>query len=82
LADAEIFSERERAAFAWAEALTDLGREGAPDAVYAEVSKHFSKNELAFLTAAVAAINAWNRISIGFRFPPPPATEPPAGHKP
>lgn len=73
--DAGLFSERERAALAWTETMTELGREGAPDAAYNEVSAHFSKNDLAFLTAAVAAINAWNRISIAFRFPPPPPPE-------
>lgn len=73
--DACVFSERERAALAWAEALTDLGRDGVSDAIYAHVSKQFSKNELAILAAAVAAISAWNRISIAFRFPPPSEAE-------
>jgi AhpD family alkylhydroperoxidase len=67
----EIFTERERAALAWTEVLTNLDREGAPDAAYEQVRAQFSQAELANLTATIAAINAWNRISIGFRFPPP-----------
>jgi AhpD family alkylhydroperoxidase len=67
----EVFSEREMATLAWTEVLTDLDREGAPDAAYEKVRTQFSPAELANLTATIAAINAWNRISIGFRFPPP-----------
>jgi AhpD family alkylhydroperoxidase len=67
----EVFTERERAALAWTEAVTDLGREGVSDAAYAKVSEQFSAAELANLTATIAAINAWNRICISFRFPPP-----------
>ncbi len=69
--DAACFSVRERAALQWAETLTDLGRDGVPDTDFALIAAHFSREEMAFLTAAVAAINAWNRISIALRFPPP-----------
>jgi AhpD family alkylhydroperoxidase len=70
--DAEIFSEREKAALRWAEVLTTLDRDGVFDTEYEAVSAHFPQAELANLTTAVGLINAWNRISIAFRFPPPP----------
>ncbi len=69
--EAGIFSEREMAALAWAEALTLMAGRGVPDAVYAEVSSQFKPGELAFLTAAVANINAWNRIAGSLYFTPP-----------
>lgn len=64
-----FFTERERAALAWAEAVTRIGN-GVPDDLYAEARKQFSEKELADLTWAVAAINAWNRIAISFRAVP------------
>lgn len=64
------YSERERAAFAWTEAVTRVSEGQVPDAVYEEVRPHFSEKELADLTLAVAAINAWNRISIAGRLVP------------
>lgn len=72
--DAAVFSEREKAALEWTEVLTGLGREGVSDSAYQGVAAHFSESELAYLTAAVGLINAWNRISIAFRFPPPAST--------
>jgi alkylhydroperoxidase family enzyme len=51
----------------WTEALTDVTDGHVPEAVYDAVRDHFSEKELADLTWAVAAINAWNRISIAFR---------------
>jgi len=64
-----FFSERERAALAWTEAVTLIGG-GVPDAVYHEASKHFSEKELADLTWVAVAINAWNRIAISSRAEP------------
>ena len=64
------YTDRERAALAWAEAVT-LVREGhVPDSVYDEVRPHFSEKELADLTLAVATINAWNRLTIASRTVP------------
>lgn len=63
--EAPFFTERERAALAWAEALTQLGH-GVSDALYAEVREHFSEKELVDLTWGIVAINGWNRLSIGF----------------
>jgi AhpD family alkylhydroperoxidase len=61
------YSERERAALAWTESITLIGATHAPDSVYEAVQPHFSEKELADLTLAVAAINAWNRLSIAAR---------------
>lgn len=68
--EAPIYSERERAALAWTESLTLVAENHVPDEVYEEVSPHFSQQELAVLTAAVVAINSWNRIAIAYRATP------------
>ena len=68
--EAPVFSERECAALAWTEALTLVAKDHVPDAVYDEVRKQFSEKEIVDLTAAVCAINTWNRIAISFRTPP------------
>jgi len=74
--DAGIFSAREQAALAWTEALTKLSAESASDAVYAQVAGQFPAGELAHLSAAIANINAWNRIAVGLRFSPPAPAQP------
>lgn len=68
-----VFTARERAAFAVAEALTEVAEAGLPDAVYAEARERFSDAELANLVFAVAVINGWNRLAVGFRPTPPSA---------
>ena len=68
--EAPIFTARERAALAWTEALTLVAQTHVPDDVYAEVRKQFSEKEIVDLTAAVAAINTWNRIAISLRATP------------
>jgi AhpD family alkylhydroperoxidase len=68
--EAPVFSEKERAALAWTEALTLVSRTHAPDDVYDIVRRQFSEKEIVDLTAAIAAINTWNRFAIGFRVPP------------
>ena len=67
--EAPLFSDRERAALAWTEAVTLLGREGVSDAVYQQARAQFSEAELVNLTLAVVAINGWNRLNIAFRIP-------------
>ena len=62
-----FYTGRERAALAWTEALTNIQEGHAPDYVYAEAARQFSEAELVNLTLAITTINAWNRISIGFR---------------
>ena len=68
--EAPQFSQRERAALAWTEALTLLS-EGVSDEVYAQASAEFSEKELADLTSAIASINVWNRFGAAFRWTPP-----------
>ena len=62
-----FFSERERAALLWTEKLTLISLDHVPDSVYEQVRQHFTDEELANLTLAIATINAWNRFGIGFR---------------
>jgi AhpD family alkylhydroperoxidase len=62
-----FFTPRERAALAWTEAVTELGRDGVPDDIYAEARAHFEEAELVRLTMAVVVINGWNRLSVAFR---------------
>ncbi len=69
--DSPVYSPRERAALEWTEQLTEMPRGGASEAAYADLREHFSASEIAFLTAAIANINAWNRIAGGLRFTPP-----------
>jgi AhpD family alkylhydroperoxidase len=64
------YSDRERAALAWTEAVTLVSRDQVPDDVYEDTRKHFNEAELAALTLAVVAINGWNRIAIAFRVVP------------
>lgn len=71
--EAPVFSARERAALAFAELLTEPGRGGVPDADHAAALAQFSERELAHLTAAIATINAWNRIALAFGFELPGA---------
>ena len=61
-----FFTDRERAALAWTEALTRI-RKGVSDELYAEVRKHFSEKEIVDLSLCIIAINGWNRIAIPFR---------------
>jgi AhpD family alkylhydroperoxidase len=68
--EAPQFSQRERAALAWTEALTLLA-DGVSDEVYAQASSEFSEKELAYLTSAVASINVWNRFGAAYRWTPP-----------
>jgi AhpD family alkylhydroperoxidase len=64
------YSDRERAALAWTEALTLVADTHAPDGIYEAVRAQFKEKELSDLTLAIATINAWNRLSIGARTMP------------
>jgi AhpD family alkylhydroperoxidase len=68
--EAPVYTPRERAALAWAEAVTLVSQTHVPDDVYAEAREHFEDSELVNLTLAVVAINGWNRFAIGFRARP------------
>jgi AhpD family alkylhydroperoxidase len=65
--ESPLYTERERAALGWTEALTLLAETHAPDDVYAEARKQFSDQELTELTVGIGLINLWNRIQVGFR---------------
>jgi len=65
--EAPFYSDRERAALAWAEAVTKLPGRQVPDEVYEEAREQFSEEELIDLTMAAIAINSYNRINIAFR---------------
>lgn len=65
--EAPYYTDRERAALAWTEAVTLVSQTHVPDEVYEEARKQFSEAELVNLTLAVAQINTWNRLSISFR---------------
>jgi AhpD family alkylhydroperoxidase len=68
--EAPYYSERERAALAWTEALTLIAGNHVPDDLYERTRRQFSEQELVDLTLAVTTINAWNRIAISFRSEP------------
>ena len=65
-----FYTDRERAALAWTEAVTLVSHGPVPDALYREALRHFSEKELVDLTLALIVINAWNRLSISFRTTP------------
>ena len=69
--EAPFYTDRERAALAWTEAVTLISETHAPDDVYEEARKHFSEAEIVNLTTLIGAINAWNRLAIAFRLVPP-----------
>ncbi len=65
--EAPVYSEKERAALAWAEAVTLLPHHEVPNDVFEEAHRHFNDEQLANLTVAVAMINSWNRLNIAFK---------------
>ena len=67
--EAPFYSDRERAALAWCDALTLLPTSGAPDAAFDAVARQFDDEEIVALTLAIVAINGWNRFAVGLRSP-------------
>jgi len=67
--ETEFYTERERAALAWAEAVTFVTNGHVSDEIYEEARKQFSEEELVDLTFAITTINTWNRLNIAFRTP-------------
>lgn len=65
--ESPLYSDRERAALGWTEALTLLAETGAPDPDYAALAAHFSPEEQVQLSVLIGMINLWNRIAVGFR---------------
>ena len=68
--ESPYYTDRERAAFTWAESVTNLQEGHVPDEVFERVKEFFNDKELADLTLAVTAINSWNRLSIAARTVP------------
>ena len=68
--ESPVYTERERAALAWTDAVTLISQTHAPDDVYEQVRAQFSEAETVNLTMLIATINAWNRLAISFRAMP------------
>lgn len=66
----KVFTEREKAALAWAETVTRVAQAGVPDAEFQAASAVFGEKELVDLTFAIGVMNAYNRLAISFRNPP------------
>jgi AhpD family alkylhydroperoxidase len=67
--DAPFYTDRERAALAWTEAVTHIGPNGIPDEMYRAARRQFDERQLVDLTMAIIAINGWNRLAIAFQSP-------------
>ena len=65
--ESSLYTERERAALAWTEALTRVADSKAPDEAYEPLKAHFSDKEIVDLTVLIMTINAWNRLAVGLR---------------
>jgi AhpD family alkylhydroperoxidase len=65
--EAPFYSDRERAALEWTEAVTQLGETLVADEIFERVRQHFDETELVALTFAVVVINGWNRLAVSFR---------------
>ncbi|MCZ0736571.1 carboxymuconolactone decarboxylase family protein [Phreatobacter sp. AB_2022a] len=65
--ESTLYTDREKAALGWTEALTLISLTHAPDETYAALSRHFTQAEQVKLTLLIGLVNAWNRIKIGFR---------------
>lgn len=65
--ESPLYTDRERAALAWTEALTNVAETRAPDNVYEDLRAHLTEEEQVNLTLLIVAINGWNRINVGFR---------------
>jgi len=74
--ESPLYTERERAALGWAEAVTLVAQTHVPDDTDEQARQHFDEAELVKLTLLVTTINAWNRIAIGFRLPHPVKSNP------
>lgn len=67
--EAPIYTDRERAALAWAEAVTELNNNDVPDEVYEQARQQFTDEELVDLTVNITTINTYNRLNVAFRMP-------------
>jgi alkylhydroperoxidase family enzyme len=69
--ESPLYTERERAALEWTEALTQIAETDAPDGAYEKVRRQFGDKELVNLSTLIGLINLWNRLAIGFRYQHP-----------
>ncbi len=67
--EAHVYSEAERAALAWTEALTDLAADGDLETAYAELARHYPEKDITRITFTIIAINGWNRLNVAFGMP-------------
>jgi AhpD family alkylhydroperoxidase len=65
-----FFTEKERAALAWTESVTQVSTSQVPDEVYEIVRQHLDEKEIVNITTAIVAINGWNRFAVSFRSVP------------
>ena len=72
--ESPLFTDAERAALAWTEAVTRVADTGVPDDVYEEFARHFTEQERVQITLLIGAINIWNRLAVSFRAVHPVAT--------
>jgi AhpD family alkylhydroperoxidase len=68
--ETSFYSDKERAALAWAEAVTRISADAVSDELFAEARRHFDEKSLVDLTLAIIAINGWNRLALPFRSEP------------
>jgi AhpD family alkylhydroperoxidase len=73
--ESSLYTQRERAALAWTEAVTRIAETQAPDATFDALCSHFSEKEIADLTILIGMINLWNRVAIGLRNQHPVAAD-------
>lgn len=73
--EVSFFDDAEKAALAWAEAVTLVAENGAPNALYTTLSAYFSDKQIVDLTLIIAQMNAWNRLAISFGHRPEPRTD-------
>ncbi len=73
--ESPYFTEPEKAALEWAEALTHVEVTHAPDAAYEPLARHYNDKQVANITYAIALMNAWNRVAIGFHHGPEPRSD-------
>ncbi|HRO07889.1 MAG TPA: carboxymuconolactone decarboxylase family protein [Saprospiraceae bacterium] len=67
--EVDFYTEKEKSALAWTETLTLVAQVHDTDAIYEDLKKNFSDNEIVALTMTIVAINGWNRLSVGFKTP-------------
>lgn len=70
-----LFTDAERAALEWAESVTSIERDGAPQRLFDALASHYSESQIAALTWAVVAMNSWNRLAVAFFMNPRPHAE-------